>query len=133
MATMTITFTNEVNASLQAKTATVASGQNTTNYGESVANDVGGWDNIYFVQDGDTEVVYLGTCTGISIDRKTITVTYTGNIRTPVADDFILFAKDTAVNKSGILGYYAEIEMKNSSDGKIELFAVGSEVLLSSK
>ena len=133
MATMTITFTNEVNASLQAKTATVASGQNTTNYGESVANDVGGWDNIYFVQDGDTEVVYLGTCTAISSDRKTITVTYTGNIRTPVADDFILFAKDTAVNKSGILGYYAEIEMKNSSDGKIELFAVGSEVLLSSK
>ena len=130
---MTITFTNEVNTSLQAKTATVASGQNTTNYGESVSNDVGGWDNIYFVQNGDTEVVYLGICTAISSDRKTITVTYTGNIRTPVADDFILFAKDTAVNKSGVSGYFAEVEMKNSSDAKIELFAVGSEVLLSSK
>ena len=130
---MTITFTNEVNTSLQAKTSTVASGQNTTNYGESVSNDVGGWDNIYFVQNGDTEVVYLGTCTSISSDRKTITVTYTGNIRTPIASDFILFAKDTAVNKSGVLGYFAEIEMKNSSDSKIELFAVGSEVLLSSK
>ena len=130
---MTITFTNEVNTSLQAKTATVASGQNTTNYGESVSNDVGGWDNIYFVQDGDTEVVYLGTCTDISSDRKTITVTYTGNIRTPIANDFILFAKDTAVNKSGVSGYFAEVEMKNSSDSKIELFAVGSEVLLSSK
>ena len=133
MATMTITFTNEVNTSLQAKTAAVASGQNTTNYGESVSNDVGGWDNIYFVQDGDTEVVYLGTCTDISSDRKTITVTYTGNIRTPIANDFILFAKDTAVNKSGVSGYFAEVEMKNSSDSKIELFAVGSEVLLSSK
>jgi hypothetical protein len=44
-----------------------------------------------------------------------------------------LFAKDTAVNKSGILGYFAEVEMKNSADTKVELFAVGSEVLLSSK
>tara|TARA_R100001510_G_C7628026_1_gene187494 strand:+ start:496 stop:897 length:402 start_codon:yes stop_codon:yes gene_type:complete len=133
MATITLTFANEVNTSLQAKSATVASGQNTTNYGESVANDVGGFDNIYFVRNGGSEVIFLGNCTGISSDRKTVTVTYTGNIRTPVADDFILFAKDTAVNKSGILGYFAEVEMKNSADTKVELFAVGSEVLLSSK
>ena len=76
---MTITFTNEVNTSLQAKTAAVASGQNTTNYGESVANDVGGFDSIYFVRDGGEEVIFLGDCTDISSDRKTITVTYTGN------------------------------------------------------
>lgn len=133
MATLTLTFANEVNTSLQAKSAVVASGQNTTNYGESIANDVGGWDNIYFVRNNGTEVIYLGTCTSISSDRKTVTVTYTGNIRTPVDSDFILFAKDTAVNKSGISGYYAEIEMKNSSDTAIELFAVSSEVSLSSK
>ena len=97
MPTLTLTFANEVNTSLQAKSAVVASGQNTTNYGESIANDVGGWDNIYFVRNNGTEVIYLGTCTSISSDRKTVTVTYTSNIRTPVDNDFILFANVTVV------------------------------------
>ena len=42
MATVTLTFSNSINASLQAKAANVAS--NTSNA------DNGAWDNIYFVQ-----------------------------------------------------------------------------------
>tara|TARA_R110002020_G_scaffold145170_1_gene318426 strand:- start:49 stop:405 length:357 start_codon:yes stop_codon:yes gene_type:complete len=51
----------------------------------------------------------------------------------PGANDFIMFAKDSRINLSGLVGYYAEIEMKNNSNKEIEMFSIGSEITLSSK
>ena len=51
----------------------------------------------------------------------------------PQATNFILFSKDNTVNMGSIAGYYAEVEMKNTSTEKAELFAVGAEVGISSK
>ena len=51
----------------------------------------------------------------------------------PPKNNFILFAKDIQVNESSLKGYYADVTFKNSSKTKSELFAVGSEVALSSK
>ena len=45
---------------------------------------------------------------------------------------FSYFAKDNRFNTSGVLGYYAEITMTNTSTDKKELYSVGSEVSLSS-
>jgi len=45
----------------------------------------------------------------------------------------LLFSKDAAVNTSGLTGYYAEVKMKNNSTTESELFAVGSEIIQSSK
>lgn len=47
--------------------------------------------------------------------------------------DFIMFSKNKEVNNSSLLGYYAEVKLTNNSTKKAELFALGSEVLESSK
>ena len=48
-------------------------------------------------------------------------------------DVFIMFAKNSECNTGGIKGYYAEPKMQNTSDNYAELFAVSSEISLSSK
>lgn len=55
---------------------------------------------------------------------------YSGIINT---DSFILFSKDNDANLSSMLGYYADIQFKNFSDGAAELFSVGAEITPSSK
>lgn len=44
-----------------------------------------------------------------------------------------MFSKNTAVNNSSLLGYYAEVKLTNSRTDKIELFSIGAEVVESSK
>ena len=51
----------------------------------------------------------------------------------PSADDFIMFQKNTTVNDTSLLGYYAEIQLKNNSEDHAELFSLGSEINASSK
>ena len=51
----------------------------------------------------------------------------------PGPNDFIMFAKDSEVNLSGLVGYYAEVYIKNNSTEKAEMFSIGSEVTPSSK
>ena len=46
---------------------------------------------------------------------------------------YILFSKDISVNESSLKGYYADVTIENSSNKKSELFAISSEVVLSSK
>ena len=49
------------------------------------------------------------------------------------SNDFLMFSKDTRVNKNSLLGYYAEVELENNSTDKIEMFSLSSEVTQSSK
>lgn len=129
MATVTLTFSNSINVSLQAKATNVAS--NTSN------SDNGAWDNIYFVQISNGkqfgEVKYLGYCTAVDRTNNTVSVEVATDTPTPTANDFIFFAKSNIVNTSALSGYFAEIEMKNDSTSYAELFAVSSEVSISSK
>tara|TARA_R100000808_G_C2069685_1_gene97735 strand:+ start:157 stop:510 length:354 start_codon:yes stop_codon:yes gene_type:complete len=46
---------------------------------------------------------------------------------------YILFAKPIQINESSVKGYYADLTLENNSKEKIELFAVSSETVLSSK
>jgi hypothetical protein len=52
---------------------------------------------------------------------------------TPGTGDFIMFAKDSSANMSGVKGYYMEVTIKNNSTGPAELFTLGSETNVSSK
>ena len=54
-------------------------------------------------------------------------------VSAPTLQDFILFSKDNAANMASILGYYGEVEFKNNSTSKAELFATSCEVAESSK
>ena len=61
-------------------------------------------------------------------------VDYTPNALTqPANGDFILFAKDIRVNESSLKGYYADVTFTNHSNKRAELFAISSELVLSSK
>ena len=51
----------------------------------------------------------------------------------PGPDDFIMFAKDSSVNLSGLVGYFAEVTIKNNSTEKAEMYCVASEITPSSK
>ena len=52
---------------------------------------------------------------------------------TPTVNDLIMFSKNTIINNSSLLGYYAEVKLSNESIEKAELFALGSEITQSSK
>jgi len=51
----------------------------------------------------------------------------------PTNQDFVFFSKDNRANMASLLGYYAEVEVKNNSTEKAEIFAMGSEIFESSK
>ena len=70
-----------------------------------------------------------GVVTGLT--NNTVTVDDSGTL--PSAQDYIMFAKNHAVNTSGLLGYYAETTFRNNSTDKAELFSVNSEITESSK
>ena len=51
----------------------------------------------------------------------------------PTAGDFILFSKPIQIEESSLKGYYADVTLTNRSTKRVELFAVSSEIALSSK
>ena len=88
-------------------------------------------DIVYYVDgNGDTQI--SGIVFSISADRKTITLTPSDGGTLPEAFNFVFFVKDNEINTSGIIGYYAELTFTNPLQNKNELFAVGSEIFISS-
>ena len=73
--------------------------------------------------------------TVLAVDRANNSIRLTSTIpgAAPVNGDFMLFAKDSNVNTSGLLGYYADTEFSVTSGDKKELFAVNSEIFISSE
>ena len=90
-----------------------------------------GTDVIYY-QDSVTSNVYkLGVCTA----KTTTSITCQISSLTPPPDsanDFIFFMKDNDANTSGIVGYHGTVDMEVTSTDKKELFAVNTEVFISS-
>jgi len=107
MDSITLTFPKDLNVSLQ--------------------KSVG--DIVYFLDD-EGEKRRIGICTDIS--DKTITCSIEAWRKRPSAGNYIFFGKENIINSSGLVGYYAEVEMENTSTTKKELFAVNSEIFLSS-
>ena len=69
----------------------------------------------------------------VSTTANSINVRHTSAVSLPLAGFYIMFEKDKQVNSSSLIGYYAEVELMNNSDAKIELFSLGSEVSENSK
>jgi len=66
-----------------------------------------------------------------SMNENSITVDNEQSV--PSAGSFLMFRKNRIVNNTSLLGYYAEIQLKNNSLKHAELFAIGSEISPSSK
>jgi hypothetical protein len=81
------------------------------------------------VTDAPTEVgkvtAFTNTTVTCQIDQ--------GASTTGLASKFYFFAKDNKANLSSLVGYYAEVEMRNGSTSEVELYQIGSEVVESSK
>ena len=69
----------------------------------------------------------------LSITSDSITCLIDDTTTPPTAGSFILFSKDSKVNLSDLIGYYAEVKIKNSSKNAAELFSVSCDVFQSSK
>ena len=118
MATITITIGNSLNESLSV---------NDTAYYVSLASS-GGFSS------SSGSITQLGNIDAINTSTNTITVDVGSTTigANDLDDKMLLFSKDAAVNTSGLTGYYASVKMKNDSTSESELFAVSSEVVLSS-
>ena len=116
MANITLAFEDEINISLQRKQSAGLTAQ-----------------DIVFYVNGSGNVVRLGPCVEIDRTTNTITVDKPGNVIAPSDGNYVFFAKDTQIGTSGLLGYYAEVEMKNNSTTAAELHAVSTEFFVSSK
>tara|TARA_R100000805_G_C3626173_1_gene136943 strand:- start:5855 stop:6208 length:354 start_codon:yes stop_codon:yes gene_type:complete len=96
-------------------------------------------DIIYFVKMDNGQatgnIKKLGECIAISKDNEyfNVTVSVGNNMETPDPDDYLFFGKNSVVGASGVTGYFAEVEMKSDSTDSVELFAVGSDIVESSK
>jgi|TARA_Y100000361_G_scaffold153464_1_gene175333 hypothetical protein len=90
------------------------------------------------LQVGDL-IYYLGTDSTVkklgpvnTIADNYIVCNATGDLSQLKTSSYIFFGKDNSKNTSGLLGYYMEVNIKNTSDDHAELFAVNSEIFISS-
>tara|TARA_R100001594_G_scaffold119350_1_gene154769 strand:- start:74 stop:451 length:378 start_codon:yes stop_codon:yes gene_type:complete len=125
MPTKTLQIPGELNISLQPGDIIYASkirgGQAGTNHPNS--------GNV------DTKPVAIGKVTpqGIDFVNKTVTIETSGFASGPSGLSYVMFNKDNRVNTSGIVGYFAECELKNYSTKYAEVFVVATDFAESSK
>ena len=63
---------------------------------------------------------------------QSIVIERTSNVSIGIGN-FISFSKNISVNESSLKGYYANVIFENSSHTRSELFAISSEIAISSK
>ncbi len=118
MPDITLTFTNDINTSVQV---------GDTAYYSKVSN-VGGFKT-------SSSITYIGPISSIDTSAKQIVCSPAGisSNSQPPAGSFILFSKDNRANMASPLGYYAQVKFKNDSTIKGEMFSAACEVFESSK
>ena len=90
--------------------------------------------DIILTNDTSNVLKVVGTVLLVNRATNTITLTAASPVVLPTSPAaFILFAKNTEANTSGLLGYYGEVVLTTTSSDKKELFAVNSEIFISSE
>ena len=87
-------------------------------------------DIVYFEKNGD--IVELGECTSIASDRLSLVADILDTNIRPSSNSFFMFAKNNVINTSGLVGYHATVTLENTSTELSELYAVNSEINISS-
>ena len=123
MPNITFTLTHPLNQAIQPGTNDVAYYADTSAYPLADSSTV----------DFADVAVKLGPIVAVNFIQKTITCDVANSTVLPTTNDFIFFGKDNRANMTSLLGYYAEVEVKNNSTEKAEIFAMGSEIFESSK
>ena len=103
------------------------------NFSKKINDSVQAGDNLYYsdISTGAPSTPTLvGEITQIGERHVIVDALVTGLV---AGDTFFMFQKSVEQNVSSLKGYYAESTFTNSSTIKQELFAVGSEITVSSK
>lgn len=111
-----------------------ASGVSGSNFTLDFANSINSSvqiGDIAFVLDGGGNILQIGAIVTIAGNR--ITVSNDQSVTQPTGGEFVFAAKSNEVNTSGIIGNHALVKMTVNSGDKKELFAVNSEVFISSE
>ena len=122
MPSITVTFTNELNETVQLGDVLY--------YVNPASETMQGTPSPIL---NSNTVVEVGAITAINYATNIITADIANSTALPTGTSFFLFSKDNRANMASLLGYYAEVEMSNNSTIKAELFSVGSEIFESSK
>ena len=135
MATLTLAFEKEINVSLQIGDYVFYTNSVTT---DKNIDHAGGWPTMVgVVEDIGYDATNYPTAPYIvEVDNADSTLMGLGLITgttTVPTDAFVMFAKDSSINMSGIKGYFAEVTMQNDATGKAEMFSLASEISISSK
>ena len=141
MPTITITFQNPLNTSVQKGDIAYFShvqdvGTSTQWPSTATPHKVAKQNDIIKIGDIIGILQWNGTVSAITLNMDQILFNTYYNSLTSRADKkfpFIMFSKDNKVNMASLLGYYADVEYRNSSLEKGELFNVGAEIFESSK
>jgi len=94
--------------------------------GQNTSAQIG--DILYFNK--DNENIEIGVIT--EVDETSVIADIADTAPRPNTGDYFFFAKDNTINSSGMLGYYANTKLVNTSEEKAELYAINSEINLSS-
>ena len=81
----------------------------------------------------NTKPIAIGKVTSVNQSGGSIVIDTYSAISNFSGNSYIMFSKDNRVNTSGIVGYFAECEMKNYSTKAAEIFVVGTDYVESSK
>jgi hypothetical protein len=103
----------------------------TVNFSEKINVSLQPGDTVYFLKSG--ELTTLGNCISVASDRLSLVVDVPSTASRPAIGDYFMFAKNNVINSSGLIGYQATIKMQNTSTDFCELYAVNSEIMISSK
>jgi hypothetical protein len=79
-----------------------------------------------------SDIIEIGRVTFVSPFQIWCSSTLTPG-KYPHAEDYIFIAKDNKVNQSNVLGYYAQVDIKNNSKTEAEMFQISADYFESSK
>ena len=105
--------------------------------GVAIGNIISIGDYLYFSVSPYTTPILCGKVTAITVDlpngtnQLTIDTTIPGTTVIPIQDAFFLYIKNSVAESHGVLGHYCTFSIENTSNSKIELFAVQSDVMKS--
>jgi hypothetical protein len=104
----------------------------------SIGNIISIGDYLYFALPSTySNPILCGQITTITIDlvnqinQLTIDISIPNTTIIPIDDAFFLYVKNSVAESHGVLGHYCTFSMTNTSNTKVELFAVQSDVMKS--
>jgi hypothetical protein len=105
--------------------------------GVSIGSIISVGDYLYYSLPPYITPILAGKVTAITVDlpnsvnQLTIDTTIPYTTPIPIQDAFFLYIKNSVAESHGVLGHYCTFSITNTSNDKIELFAVQSEVMKS--